>query len=55
VAFVDAQVSSGVAESRADFIWRTIKREQRRVVAERDAASYAELSPEDEDFAGLAG
>jgi Arc/MetJ-type ribon-helix-helix transcriptional regulator len=41
VAFVDSQVSSGVAKSRADFIWHAIKREQRRLVAEQDAAIYA--------------
>jgi Arc/MetJ-type ribon-helix-helix transcriptional regulator len=36
VEFVDSQVSSGAAKSRADFIWRAIKREQRRLEAEHD-------------------
>jgi Arc/MetJ-type ribon-helix-helix transcriptional regulator len=36
VEFVDAQVSGGAAKSRADFIGRAIKREQRRLAAERD-------------------
>jgi hypothetical protein len=41
VEFVDAQVSSGAARSRADFIWHAIKREQRRLAAEHDALIYA--------------
>jgi Arc/MetJ-type ribon-helix-helix transcriptional regulator len=41
VAFLDAQVASGAAKSRADFIWHAIKREQRRVAAARDAATYS--------------
>jgi Arc/MetJ-type ribon-helix-helix transcriptional regulator len=36
VKFVDSQVSSGAAKSRADFIWHAISREQRRLAAERD-------------------
>lgn len=36
VEFVDRQVLDGAAKSRADFIWRAIKREQRRLEAERD-------------------
>jgi antitoxin MazE3 len=48
VHFVDAQVASGAVRSRADFISRAIKREQRRLAAERDvqilaAAPYAEF------------
>ena len=46
VAFVDAQVASGGAKSRADFIWRAIRREQRRLVAERDAEIYAVEAPD---------
>jgi Arc/MetJ-type ribon-helix-helix transcriptional regulator len=42
VEFVDAQVSSGAAKSRADFIWHAIKREQRRLAAERDLQIIAE-------------
>lgn len=38
VDFVDAQVASGAARSRADFIWHAIQREQRRLAAERDLA-----------------
>jgi Arc/MetJ-type ribon-helix-helix transcriptional regulator len=55
VEFVDAQVSSGAARSRADFIWHAIKREQRRLVAARDAAIYAAMSVDDDEFAGLEG
>ena len=54
VEFVDAQVSSGASKSRADFIWHAIKREQRRLTAERDAEIYASIGDNDE-FAGLAG
>lgn len=36
VEFVDAQVATGAAKSRADFIWHAIKREQRRLSAVRD-------------------
>ena len=46
VAFLDAQVASGGAKSRADFIWRAIRREQRRLVAERDAEIYAAEGPD---------
>jgi Arc/MetJ-type ribon-helix-helix transcriptional regulator len=53
VTFVDAQVASGAARSRADFIWHAITREQRRLVAEQDAAIYAQLG-EDPALAGLA-
>jgi Arc/MetJ-type ribon-helix-helix transcriptional regulator len=54
VSFVDAQVSSGAARSRADFIWHAITREQRRLVAEQDAAIYAQVG-EDPELEGLAG
>jgi Arc/MetJ-type ribon-helix-helix transcriptional regulator len=53
VAFVDAQVSSGAAKSRADFIWHAIRREQRRLAAERDAAIYA-IEGEDPDLVAFA-
>jgi Arc/MetJ-type ribon-helix-helix transcriptional regulator len=53
VKFVDAQVSSGAAKSRADFIWHAITREQRRLAAERDAAIYVEFG-EDPELEGLA-
>lgn len=47
VAFIDAQVSSGAATSRADFIGRAIKREQRRLAAEHDVQILIE-QPYDE-------
>jgi Arc/MetJ-type ribon-helix-helix transcriptional regulator len=55
VEFVDAQVSSGAAKSRADFIWRAIEREQRRLAAERDlqvliAEPYAEFDEMHDDL-----
>jgi len=53
VEFVDAQVSSGAAKSRADFIWHALKREQRRLVAEQDAAIYARHG-EDPDLVAFA-
>jgi Arc/MetJ-type ribon-helix-helix transcriptional regulator len=55
VAFVDSQVSSGAAKSRADFIWHAIKREERRLVAARDAAIYVAMGAEQDPLAGLAG
>ena len=53
VEFVDSQVSSGAAKSRAEFIWHAIRREQRRLAAERDAAIYAEFG-EDPELEGIA-
>ena len=41
VTFVDEQVSSGVAASRAAVVARALERERRRAAAERDAAIYA--------------
>ena len=41
VAFVDEQVSSGAAKSRAAVVARALERERRREAAERDAAIYA--------------
>ena len=38
VAFVDEEVVHGNARSRADVVARALAREQRRVIAERDAA-----------------
>lgn len=56
VAFVDSQVSSGAAKSRADFIWHAIEREQRRLAAERDlqiliAQPYGEFAEMHEELA----
>jgi Arc/MetJ-type ribon-helix-helix transcriptional regulator len=53
VEFVDAQVSSGAAKSRADFVGRAIRREQRRLAADRDAEIYARFG-EDPELHGLA-
>ncbi len=39
VAFTDEQATGGL--SRADVIARALRRERRRVIAERDAAIYA--------------
>jgi antitoxin MazE3 len=41
VAFVDDQVSTGAAASRAAVVARALERERRREIAERDAAIYA--------------
>jgi Arc/MetJ-type ribon-helix-helix transcriptional regulator len=41
VAFVDGQVSSGSATSRAAVVARALERERRREAAERDAEIYA--------------
>ena len=41
VAFVDEQVSSGAATSRAAVVARALERERRREAAEHDAAIYA--------------
>jgi Arc/MetJ-type ribon-helix-helix transcriptional regulator len=50
VAFVDEQVSSGVASSRAAVVTRALERERRREAAERDAEIYAARSgPHDLD------
>jgi antitoxin MazE3 len=49
VAFVDEQVSSGAAPSRAAVVARALEHERRRVGAERDAAIYAAVMPGDLD------
>jgi antitoxin MazE3 len=50
VAFVDEQVSSGAAPSRAAVVARALERERRREAAERDAAIYAgQADPHDLD------
>jgi Arc/MetJ-type ribon-helix-helix transcriptional regulator len=53
VEFVDSQVASGAAKSRADFVWHAITRQQRWLAAERDAEIYARLG-EDPALEGLA-
>ena len=44
VAFVDEQVSSGAASSRAVVVVRALEHERRRAAAERDAAIYAAIA-----------
>ena len=44
VAFVDEQVSSGAATSRAAVVARALERERRRAAADKDAAIYASLT-----------
>ena len=53
VEFVDGQVSSGSAASRAAVVVRALERERRRAAAERDAAIYAAADDRD-DLDGLA-
>jgi len=53
VAFVDEQVSSGAAPSRAAVVARALERERRREAAERDAAIYA-ANAESDDLHELA-
>jgi hypothetical protein len=50
VAFLDREVATGSAPSRAAVVARALDRERRRRAAERDAAIYAALG----DDAGLA-
>ncbi len=47
VAFVDEQVSSGAAPSRAAVVARALEHERRRSVAEHDAAIYAAAAQPD--------
>ncbi|KAA1424994.1 ribbon-helix-helix protein, CopG family [Mumia zhuanghuii] len=54
VGFVDELVRQGDAPSRAAVVARALQREQRRKVAERDAAILA-ASRRDNDMDGLAG
>ncbi|MEV0269621.1 hypothetical protein AB0H43_12635 [Hamadaea sp. NPDC050747] len=50
VAFVDEQVSSGAATSRAAVVTRALERDRRREAAEHDARIYAAASqPSDLD------
>jgi hypothetical protein len=44
-----------VEKTQGDFIWTAVKREQRRKIAEADAAIYGAMDAEDVDFAWLAG
>ena len=47
VAFVDEQVMSGAAPSRAAVVARALERERRRDAADRDAAIYAAAAGSD--------
>ncbi len=49
VAYLDEQVSSGAASSRAAVVARALEHERRREAAERDAAIYAASASEDLD------
>ena len=53
VDFVDAVVGSGRQRSRAAVVSQALKRERRRVIAERDAAILSGGDP-DPELAGLA-
>lgn len=53
VTFVDELVNAGEAPSRAAVVTQALQREQRRKVAERDAAILA-AEREDTDMDGLA-
>jgi Arc/MetJ-type ribon-helix-helix transcriptional regulator len=55
VAFVDGQVSSGAAPSRAAVVARALEHERRREAADRDAQIYAAAGTGDlDDLAGWA-
>ncbi|MBF6349947.1 MULTISPECIES: antitoxin [Nocardia] len=53
VQFVDSEVAAEHAASRADLIARALRREQRRLKAERDAAIYAALAGEPDEFEAM--
>jgi Arc/MetJ-type ribon-helix-helix transcriptional regulator len=52
-SFVDAQVAAGAVGSRAEAIAIALRREQRRLAAQRDAAIYA-ATGSDTDLDALA-
>jgi Arc/MetJ-type ribon-helix-helix transcriptional regulator len=49
VAYVDEEVTSGSATSRAAVVARALERDRRRRIAERDAHIYASTGPGDLD------
>lgn len=53
VGFLDQQVTDGNASSRASAVAQALRREQRRLMAERDASILAQ-SPADADLDALA-
>lgn len=54
VAFIDEVVASGAASSRAGFVTVALRREERRRIAERDAAILATINDDAEGFDELA-
>jgi Arc/MetJ-type ribon-helix-helix transcriptional regulator len=56
VGFIDELVEKGEARSRAAAVSAALRREQRRRMAEHDAAIYAALAaqPDPDDLEGLA-
>lgn len=48
VSFVDEQVRTGAAPSRAAVVARALEHERRRAAAERDAAIYADNTASDD-------
>lgn len=46
VAFADTLVGQGAARSRAQVVEQALRREQRRMAAERDARIYASTQPD---------
>ena len=53
VAYADEEVSAGRVRSRAALVERALRRERRRMLAERDAQIYARMRPEDDDLAAF--
>ena len=54
VEFVDDEVASGHADSRAAVVLKALAREHRRAVAERDASILAKSHGSRDDFDDLA-
>lgn len=54
VEFIDDQVASGQATSRASLVARALERERRRVAAEADARIYAAVALRHDDLDDLA-
>jgi Arc/MetJ-type ribon-helix-helix transcriptional regulator len=52
VAFIDAEVASGAAASRASVVMRAVEWKRRRQAAERDASVYARIG-DDPDLAAF--
>lgn len=54
VEFIDNEVDRRRSESRASFVLKALQREQRRLIAARDAEILAEEGSADDDFDALA-